>query len=211
MNTDIDTTQITDAPVITDLKGLSDTIHEMAKEQLKVNEAEAKMQAAVEDAKKQYEAAISPHTGLIATLFTSVASYAKQAIDTLFPQSKNGKRKKTYTILGHQLQLRSSSSITAPEDIILDLLNLANQRRIDSATLFATPDADHAYAEQLRAEAVKFESLIRTPAPELNKEAATELLKDPDIGPTLEAYGIKSETTDTFKVAFKFTPESTKP
>ena len=201
MNTDIDTAQITDAPEIHDLKGLSDTIHEMAKEQLKVNEAEAKMQAAVEDAKKQYEAAISPHTGLIATLFTSVASYATKAIDTLFPQSKSGKRKKTYTILGHDLQLRQSSSIEAPADII------------DRIALMRANMTLQWMNGEIEIEAVKtrdaiLDGLLRQPPAELNKDFAREALKDAAQAAVLAQLGITSETTDTFKVAFKFTPES---
>lgn len=200
MNTDIDTTAITDAPVITDLKGLSDTIHEMAKEQLKVNEAEAKMQAAVEDAKKQYEAAISPHTGLIATLFTSVANYAKQAIDTLFPKSKGGERKKTYPVLGHKLQLRSSSSIEAPEDIVQLIID-------DLKKMVRTNPGNEPSPEQRKRE-IMLAKLLRQPPLELNKDAAREALKDPEAAKVLAELGIKETSIETFKVAFKFTPES---
>ena len=201
MNTDIDTAQITDAPEIHDLKGLSDTIHEMAKEQLKVNEAEAKMQAAVEDAKKQYEAAISPHTGLIATLFTSVASYATKAIDTLFPQSKSGKRKKTYTILGHDLQLRQSSSIEAPADIIEKLAHL----RSDLEASYVRGEIE---IDQLDSKIAVIDKLLRVPPVEFNKDAAREVLKDPEAAKVLAELGIKETSIETFKVAFKFTPES---
>lgn len=204
MNTDIDTTQITDAPEIHDLKGLSNTIHEMAKEQLKVNEAEAKMQAAVEDAKKQYEAAISPHTGLIATLFASVASYATKAIDTLFPQSKNGKRKKTYTILGHDLQLRQSSSIEAPADIIDRIAMM----RANITLQYMNGEIE---IEAVNTRDAILDGLLRQPPAELNKDFAREALKDAAQAAVLAELGITSETTDTFKVAFKFTPESTKP
>lgn len=204
MNTDIDTTQITDAPVITDLKGLSDTIHEMAKEQLKVNEAEAKMQAAVEDAKKQYEAAISPHTGLIATFFTGVANYAKQAIDTLFPKSKGGERKKTYPVLGHKLQLRSSSSIEAPADIIEKLAHL----RSDLEASYVRGEIE---IDQLDSKIAVIDKLLRVPPVEFNKDAAREAFKDPEAAKVLAELGIKETSVETFKVAFKFTPESTKP
>lgn len=205
MPTDIDTTTIADAPEITDLGGLTQTIHELAQTTLTVREAEAKMAKAIEKAKADCEAATSPYKTRIERLFTAVARYAEAAIDSLFPRKKNGARQKKYRVLQHDLLLRSSSSITAPDDIIARLNAWLADRRYEAVAAYRRGDPP-AHITCLEGEAGKIATLIRQPPPELDKERASALLKDTDCAPILAALGIAETTEETFKVAFNFTP-----
>lgn len=157
---DIDPTTIPDAPVITGLKGLTDTVHDLAQVTLTVREAEAKMAKAIEIAKADCEQATAPYKAMINRLFAGIANYATTAIDSLFPRKKDGTRKKTFAILNHKLQLRSSSSITAPEDIIAKI-RLWYQLRMAEADASLCRGDSPTVAAQIEAEALLIASLIR--------------------------------------------------
>jgi len=204
---DIDPTTIPDAPVITDLKGLTDTVYDLAQVTLTVREAEAKMAKAIETAKADCDQATAPYKAMINRLFAGIANYATTAIDSLFPRKKDGTRKKTFAILQHKLQLRSVSSITAPEDIIAKI-RLWYQLRMAEANASLCRGDSPTVAAQIEAEALLIASLIRTPPPELNKDRASELLKIDSLAVIIKQLGITETTEESFKVNFVFTPDS---
>lgn len=198
----IDTT--TDAPAltITDDKHLCDIVYQLASKQLVINAAEAEMQAQVEASKKAFADATETLTGDVKKLFAAVEAYAAANKDRLFPV-KGDKRKKTFAVLQHKLQYRSSESVQAPANaaqIIIDLCDAGMSYLRDK------PDGEW---NGLTTETMKaaFKALIRQPEPEMNKDAlkdAPESLRE-----LLRLQGIRVQTQEIFKLAFTFTPEQT--
>lgn len=196
---DIDTTQAVPALTITDDKHLSDVVYDLASKHLIINAAEAELQAKVEAAKKAFADATAPLAKEVAEGFAAVEAYAAKEKNRLFPV-KAGKRKKTFNVLAHKLQYRSSDQVKAP----------ANAVTLIKALIFNTEAVimQLGQCEESTKQAAKIqtlEALIRQPEPELNKEAVKGITSD-WIKDDLAAHGISVETLETFKVAFTFTP-----
>ena len=214
MPTDIPTDSITDAPEINGLQGLTDTVSDLAKVTLTVQQADAKMAKAIEDAKADHAAAVAPYKNLIARLFTAVTQYALAQIDSLFPVQIKGKAKgqraKSYKILGHKLQLSTTHTITAPDDIIAKIRLWYHTRMSHADRSQARGDSPEITAA-IELEAKTIAGLIRIPPPELDRDRAKALLKDDTLAPILAELGIKNEPINSIKLNFNFTPETTQP
>lgn len=183
--------------VITDDKHLTDLVHEAASIQLLLNSAEVKQQAHVEAAKKAFDEATREHTAKISTIFAAIEAYCAQHRDRLFPL-KGTKRSKTYAVLQHKLQYRSSTTVSAPKDIVKRIQALLSNVRLQLASITNT-SAQEAELLQLQG---SLESLLRTPPQEFNKEApAATLTAAP------QELGISITSAETFKLAFTFTPD----
>lgn len=208
---DIDATTAAPALTITDDKHLCDIVYQLASKQLVINAAEAEMQAQVEASKKAFADATETLTGEIKKLFAAVEAYAAANKDRLFPV-KGDKRKKTFAVLQHKLQYRSSESVEACDnaaEVVLELLRSGIEYLRDK------PGGEW---NGLGVDDIKaaFKALIRQPAPELDKDAVKDLLKDAAVNEgikalaeTLHLHGIRVKTLETFKLAFTFTPEQT--
>lgn len=198
-NIDIDTQQAKPALTITDDKQLCDIVYAIASKQLVINAAEANQQLKIEAAKKAFEEGTAEFSAEIKTLFAAVQVYAEANKDRLFPV-KGGTRKKTFAILQHKLQYRSADRVEAPSDAVAMLQFNIAQTEANAANL--GPD----YAAEMAAVIAKMRGLIRTPAPELNKDAV-KALSDDTLKDHLAILGIKVVTNEIFKLAFAFTPE----
>lgn len=200
MNIDIDTQQAAPALTITDDKHLSDIVFALASKQLLINAAETDMQARVEAAKKAFADATAPISEEITTLFAAVEAYANKHKDRLFPL-KGGKRKKTFKVLQHALQYRSSDQVKAPANAVQIIKSIILSSEVNIMNL-----GDCDAATQIAAAIQKLEACIRRPEPELDKDAV-KALADKELVDHLAEHGIKVETVETFKLAFAFTPE----
>lgn len=193
MTKHIDTNQT--APVeITDDLALTGLVHEAASLQLVLNEAEAKTQSTIENAKRAFAEATAEATQRIAAIFAGIEAYCAKHRDRLFPL-KGGKRSKTYQVLQHKLQYRCSESLEAPKDIVQRIFDLRFE------FLHITP-LDEAQRQELEAMDKLLAALLRQPPPELNKDTAKACL---DRLPS--DLGLSLRTDETFKLAFSFTPE----
>jgi phage host-nuclease inhibitor protein Gam len=200
MNIDIDTHQAKPGLTITSDKHLSDIIFDLASKQLLINAAETDMQARVEAAKKAFADATAPISSEITTLFAAVEAYANEHKDRLFPL-KGAKRKKTFSVLQHALQYRSSDQVKAPANAVLIIKTMIFNLEVEIQQLGQCEESTR------KARIIQLlEGIIRQPDPELNKDAV-KALADKELVDHLAAHGIKVETVETFKLAFAFTPE----
>jgi len=184
---------------ISDLTAL---VSDLAQKQLIINSAANQVKAQVEAAKLAYNEATRDLVTEINTGFEAITAYCEANKDRLFPV-KNGKRSKTYAILQHKLQYRSSTEVTAPDDILTRLRNRLADLTLQSRSLTGAADL-----EQIEAEIELINSLIRIPAAELNKDAASDALKAEANALALAPLGINLTTNETFKLTFTFTPEA---
>lgn len=206
-NIDIDTAEITPALTITDDKHLCDVVYEIASKQLVINAAEAEQQAKLEAVKKAFSDATGPLEADIKNLFAAVQAYATAKKDRLFP--KKGKtRSKTYKVLQHKLQYRSSTAAVVPSNAVA-VINQMLQIVRD----FDSPDGNWngIPLEQVQ-ETLK--GLLRQPPQEVAKDAVVTLCTAEDhaskaLAEYLHLHGIRAKETETFKLAFAFTPEQT--
>lgn len=188
--------------VITDTKHLSDVIFEMAKDQLVLDAASANLQASIEAAKKSFDEATTQQRERIAANLAAVEAFASKNRDTLFPV-KGKRRSKTFNVLQHALKYRSSDSVEAPANAVQIIKQLIAASEVNILNLGR--DCDE--AREIAAMIARLEALIRTPQPELNKDAV-KAVQDDDCLTLLADNGIKVETTETFKVEFNFTPSA---
>lgn len=200
MNIDIDTTQTPEVPAIRDDKHLCDVVYDLASQQLVINAAEAELQAKIEAAKKAYADAIGPKAEDIKTKFAAIEAYAEKHKDRLFPMKK-GKRVKTFQVLSHALQYRSSDQVKAPANAVSIIKAIIFNAEAEIMSLGECEHSTH-----LAGVVQQLEALIRQPEPELNK-AAVQACTDKVVRDYLAAHGITVETLETFKLAFKFTPD----
>lgn len=197
---DIDTTQTAQAATIKDDRELCDIVYQIASKQLVINAAEANQQLKIEAAKKAFEEGTADFTKEIKTLFTAVQAYAETHKDRLFPV-KSGTRKKTYSVMQHKLQYRSSDRVEAPSDAV----NLIKCIILNTeVAIMNLGECDH--STHLAGIIQKLESMIRQPAPELNKEAI-KACSDAVVRDYLDEQGIRVVTDEAFKLVFAFTPE----
>lgn len=199
---DIDTTETPPALIISDDKQLCDIVYAIAQKQLIIDAAKADAQAKLEAAKKAFTDATEPLTTEIKTQFAAVEAYAAKHKDRLFPL-KGKTRKKTYAVLEHKLQYRSSSQVEAPANAVEIIHQLI---RASEVNIFNSGPGQH--AQLIQAMIGKLERLIREPAPELNKEAVPQAMEDADLKLLLEDNGIRVAELETFKLAFKFSPQT---
>lgn len=188
--------------VITDTKHLSDVIFEMAKDQLVLDAASAKQQASIEALKKAFDESTAEHRERIAANLAAVEAFAAKNRDALFPL-KGKKRRKTFKVLDHALKYRSSSSVEAPANAVQIIKQLIAVSEVNILNLGR--DCDE--ARDIAAMIARLEALIRTPPPELNKDAV-KAVQDDDSLTLLADNGIKVATTETFNVEFNFTPSA---
>lgn len=182
---DINTTGIT-AAAIKDDKQLCDVVYEIAELQLTLNSAQAEMQARVEAAKKAFADATAEHAEKVKQLFASVETYAARHRDRLFPE-KGGKRSKTFKVLSHKLQYRSSDQVKAPSNAVEIIKQLI--QNTDKGPLRGV-----------------LNGVVRYPEPELNKDAV-KTLPPGEARDLLHAHGITIQQLETFKLAFSFAPD----
>lgn len=181
---------------------LTNLVSDLAQKQILIERAKAQVQATVEAAKLAYDEATRDLVTEINTGFEAITAYCEANKDRLFPVKK-GKRSKTYAILQHRLQYRSSTEVTAPTDILTRLSNRLADLTLQSRSLTGTADLD-----AIEAEIELINSLIRVPAAELNKDAASEALKAEANALALAPLGLNLTTNETFKLTFTFTPEA---
>ncbi len=191
---DIDTTQ---QAIIADDISLTNHVHQAAALQLILNAAETRQQAHVEAAKKAFDEATRESTARRDAIFAGITAYCVTHRDRLFPM-KGKTRAKTFAILQHKLQFRSSDSVEAPKDIVARITALLRDIATERTNLLLTSDREH----ELNALEMTLRPLLRQPEPELNKDNAKAAR---DTLP-LEL-GISVSTTESFKLAFNFTPE----
>jgi phage host-nuclease inhibitor protein Gam len=199
---DIDTAETPPTLVISDDKQLCDIVYGIAQKQLIIDAAKAEAQAKLEAAKKAFTDATEPLTTEIKTQFAAVEAYAHKHRDRLFPL-KGKTRKKTYAVLEHKLQYRKSSQVEAPANAVEIIHQLIRASEIN---IFKIGPGQH--AQLIQAMIGKLERLIRHPAPELNKEAIPQAIEDADLKFLLEDNGIRMVDLETFKLVFKFSPNS---
>lgn len=197
---DIDTTQALPAITINDDRELCDIVYTIANKQLIINAAEANQQAKIEAAKKAFADGTAEFTAEIKALFAAVQRYAEAHKDRLFPV-KGATRKKTFAILQHKLQYRSSDRVEAPADAVARLRMMITASEVNIMNLGAGPAAD-----EIAAVIQQLEGLIRSPEPELNKDAV-KAISDTAIKDYLASCGMRVVTDETFKLSFAFTPE----
>lgn len=194
---DIDTAQLTPSIVIADDLALTEAVFKAASLQLVLNEAEAHQQAHIEAAKKAYDDATREHAQRIVEIFASIEAYAAAHRDRLFPL-KSGKRSKTFAVLQHKLQYRSSDQVEAPKDAVTRIQRMLSDVRQELSTSSTTREREG----ELEVLEQTLKLLLRTPEPELNKENVKAL----DVVIPAEL-GIRIKTSETFKLAFTFTPD----
>lgn len=199
MTRDIDTTQVPATLAIADDIALTSLVHEAASLQLILNGAEVKQQATIEAAKKAFADATRETAQRITAIFAGIEAYCAKNRDRLFPM-KGKKRSKSYSVLQHKLQYRSSTAVEAPKNIVESIQ--AKIEEVKTALANPTIAAQRSASDDLLQLLSLLQSLLRTPPQELNKEApSSALLRAPaDLG-------IKVTTSETFKLAFTFTPE----
>jgi hypothetical protein len=199
MNIDIDTSNLP-ALVIKDDKQLSDLVFEIASKQLVLNAAEAEQQSKIEAAKKAFADATGDITNEIRAKFAAIEAYASKHKERLFPV-KGGKRKKTFPVLAHKLQYRSSDQVKAPANAVLLIKNMILNSEVNIMNLGPCEAST-----EIAAVIQQLKGLIRQPEPELNKDAI-KAISDESVKDYLAAHGITVETLETFKLTFAFTPE----
>lgn len=199
MNIDIDTSNLPTL-VIKDDKHLADLVFQMASQQLVLNAAEAEQQAKIESAKKAFADATSDISNDISAKFAAVEAYAAKHKDRLFPV-KGSKRVKTFKVLQHELQFRSSHQVKAPANAVMVLKSIILNSEVEIMNL---GPCEHSTA--IAAMISRLERLIRQPDPELNKDAV-KAEEDAWTRDLLATHGITVETLETFKLAFAFTPK----
>lgn len=196
MNIDIDTTTTPPVAIADDI-ALTNLVHEAASLQLTLNAAEARMQAHVEAAKKGFEEATREQAQRIAEIFAGIEAYCAAHRDRLFPL-KGKTRAKTFAILQHKLQYRSSEAVEAPKDAVQRIQAMYNAVELELSTAVLTSERER----ELQGLGEILTLLLRWREPELNKDNAKAL-----DGQIPEALGIRVTTSETFKLAFNFTPE----
>lgn len=200
MNIDIDTQQAKPALIIRDDKHLCDLVYDLATRQLLINAAEAELQAKIEAAKKAFTDATRENAEIIRTNFAAVEAYATEHKDRLFPV-KAGKRKKTFNVLQHKLQYRSSDQVKAPANAAEIIRRIIAASEVNILNL-----GDCESSHEIAAMITKLQGLIRQPEPELNKDAV-KAATDAALLDLLASHGITVETLETFKLSFAFTPD----
>ena len=197
---EINTAEAPKTITIQDDKQLCDIVYQIASKQLVINAAEANQQLKIEAAKKAFEDGTSQFTAEIKTLFAAVQAYAEANKDRLFPV-KSGTRKKTFAVMQHKLQYRSSDRVEAPGDAV----NLIKCIILNTeAAIMNLGECDH--STHLAGLIQKLEAMIRQPAPELNKDAV-KACSDAVVRDYLNDQGIKVVTDEAFKLVFSFTPD----
>ena len=214
---DINTSAAPAAPDIADQTELRSVIHTLAQKQLILDEAGAKAKAAIETAKKAFADATAETAAEITADFARVVKFAAEHRAELFPM-KGKKQAKTFKVLSHELQYRCSDSVEAPPDAAKVIANLIKASEMNICNL-----GMGAHSLQIAQVIAELETLLRHPEPEMNKDAVHSLkdrakAQEPEdfnaakeAAELLEANGIKVVTEETFKIAFKFTPEKTNP
>lgn len=197
---DIDTRQADELPPIADDAELRALVYDTGRKQLILNEAAAVMQSAIEQAKKAYSDATAETTQEVTQAMARIERYAAAHRDRLFPK-KNGKPTKTHKILDHELQYRTSTQVQAPENAAQIIKAIILQSEVEIMNL-----GECEASTKIAAGIALLERLIRQPEPELNKDAV-KALEDAELRDLLAAHGIRAETLETFKLAFKFKPE----
>jgi hypothetical protein len=205
------------APEIANETELRSVIHALAQKQLILDEAGAAMKARIELAKKAFADATAETAAEITADFARVVNYAAKHRAELFPM-KGKKQMKTFKVLSHELQYRCSDSVEAPEDAAKVITNLIRSSEMNICNLGM---GEHAL--QIAQVIAELETLLRHPEPEMNKEAVHSL-KDrakaqeaEDFSAAQAAFDLLTEngisviTEETFKIAFKFTPEKANP
>lgn len=200
---DIDTTQAPATLVIADDIALTSLVHEAASLQLILNGAEIKQQATIEAAKKAFADATRETAQRITEIFAAIQTYASANRDRLFPK-KGTKQAKTYSVLQHKLQFRSSDQVEAPDNAAALVLRICAE--FAHKIKIAEEQGNHTAREAMLSQLELLHGLLRQPDPELNKDAV-KTLTDAEAKRTLSDLGIKVTTSETFKLAFTFTPE----
>jgi phage host-nuclease inhibitor protein Gam len=187
--------------LISNRVSLADAVYELANLQLIQREAQAALAAQIEACKADFAAKMLPAAERSAVLFSSIERYVTTNRAKLF-EVRDGKRRKTLSILGHALSFRESTTVKAPDDSVSIIKALIFNTEVAIMNLGKkSGPAVEAMVEAVTA----LESLIRTPEPELNKQALTALPAS-EITETLKECGIAAETSESFKITFKFTP-----
>lgn len=199
------TSHDTTVPAITDLPGLTSTVFAIAGNALLINQAEARMQAEIEAMKKAFADATRQLKEANERDLAAVMAYCEAHKDELFP-IKRGKRQKTFAVLQHKLQYRSSESVEAPADAADRITDLISEIRVKGVHALFTDDGEE-QATEARLLADRLEQLLRKRDPELNKDAV-KLLPAPQLAMLTEATGISIKQEESFKLALAFTPES---
>jgi hypothetical protein len=114
---------------------------------------------------------------------------------------KGQKRVKTFKILQHSLQYRSSDQVMAPSNAVLAIKSIILNTEVAIMNLGECEHSTH-----LAGVIQQLEKMIRQPEPELNKDAV-KACTDEVVKDYLATQGITVETLETFKLAFAFTPE----
>lgn len=202
---DIDTAATVPGAPIESIQQLTETVFAMASLQLAIDTAKAAMQAAVEQAKKEFHDATSADQASINAMLARVQEYCAAHRAELF-----GKRKST-RILQHELCYRVSTEVIlpdAPEVMPAFIREVAEK----CERLAAIPSAEgdpEGWQEGWRTAAAMLRSFLRQPPEEVNKEAVAAAMKTHGAWITAHT-GIKLSTKDGFAVKFHFTPEARK-
>lgn len=198
---DIDTVAITPGAPIQSIQQLTETVFAMARLQLAIDTAKAAMQAAVEQAKKEFHDATSADQASINAMLASVQDYCAAHRAELF-----GKRKSA-RILQHELCYRVSSEVSlpdAPKDMATRIKQVADKCEQEAASS-QTREESFAWLDS----AILLNSFLRQGPVEVNKEAISAAWET--HGEWIATHtGIQLVTKEGFSVKFHFTPEARK-
>lgn len=193
------------AAELTNNAELRAAVNELAQIQIVISEAQARQAAAAEAAKLAFAEATAPHQARSVALFASIEKYARAHRAELFPM-KGQKETKTHKVLNHLLQFRAAVIVDAPSDAAARIIGEVDELQ-DTASQLMDAGLDDQVAE-LRNVARCLSLLLRKPPAEFDKEAF-HALPEPSIARRcLAGIGITASTVETFKIAFKFTPEA---
>jgi phage host-nuclease inhibitor protein Gam len=179
---------------------LTNLVSDLAQKQILIERAKGQVQATVEAAKLAYDEATRDIIAEINSGFEAINAYCTENKDRLFPVKK-GKRQKTYAVLQHKLQYRSSSEVTAPDDIIARIIARIDALCIEARSLNAAMDHD-----AISAEIDLLNTLLRHPPIEFSKDAAGSALAHETTALQLDPLGINITQNETFKLTFTLTP-----
>ena len=192
----------TPTPVLNTDTDLTNLVADLAQKQIIIEKAKSQVQTTTEAAKLAFDEATRDLVAYIEAGFKLIDQYCAIHRDRLFPK-KGSKRSKTFKVLEHKLQYRSSSEVTAPEDIVKRILARLDRLKMEFRSINFSEDL-----ERVEAEMDLLKTLLRQPPLEFNKPAASTALASETTALQLAPLGIDKVTTEAFKLEFVLTPNA---
>ena len=182
---------------IMSMEELTAAVAEIAKAQTGLNEHEARMQRAVEDAKVAFDAATSAVRAGRDAAVARVREFCGRMRELIFPKGT-----KTIKVLGHKLRYRESASLESPKEAAELVRGLINEMKGDL-------DGGRCDATAVMREINLLSTLLRPVSGEvLDKAATTRTIEaDPAAAALLRGVGITVDRSESFAVDLMLSPE----